>query len=51
METDCRIRLVEEIDAQMVVEDPYVLLLDNEKGSHRLPKYKTKCPICIHIIK
>lgn len=42
MGTDCRIKLVEETDAQMVAEDPYMLLLDNEKESHRLPKYKTK---------
>lgn len=42
MGIDCRIKLVEETDAQMVAEDPYMLLLDNEKESHRLPKYKTK---------
>lgn len=48
MGTDCRIRLVEETDAQMVAEDPYVLLLDNEKEFHRLPKYKTKCLIYIY---
>lgn len=38
MGTDCRIKLVEETDAQMVAEDPYMLLLDNEKESHHLSK-------------
>jgi hypothetical protein len=43
METGYLIKLIEEIDVQMVVEDPCTLSLDNEMKSH-LPEYK----ICIY---
>jgi len=39
METGYLIKLIEEIDVQMVVEDPCTLSLDNETKSH-LPEYK-----------
>lgn len=37
MGTNCQIKLVEEIDERMAVEDPCMLSLDNEKES-RLSK-------------